>query len=327
MQLKILRSARRLKAPGRFKTGCAQVQPGCNLFLKAGVQVLFFWACLKGAPSIEIAPSLDFSYFSGYTRYVIRGNNAEGSWRSELTFPINNVRVEGAASLKVSSLPAEFCVSGWATLDTRAGTLRDDDYQNGVRDVWSRSNAELEAWGLEGKVRSCIAGKGSFRFGPVISVQYDRLDYSVYNVRQFGLQPQDFAEVDGKVLSYRQERISFPAGLCFCWKATEELRIEGEAQVSAFTFIWDRDDHILRSKLSETEGFAVVVPACLKIDWSPLRRVHLGAFGRFFYLRTWWAYQDQSFYGGPRRGEAFEDVHATIERMTFSVGAFLKFDL
>jgi len=282
---------------------------------------------LSAGPGIQVTPSLRFSYFTGYTSYTIEGDSSQGPWRSRLTFPVNNQRVDGGAALRLETFSLELSLSGWSTVEREAGTLKDDDYQNGIRDVWSRSNAELEAWGLTGKLRCFGLGPEDFRFGPVASIQYDRFDYDVYNVRQFGLSPDDVAEVDGKVLTYRQERVSCPLGMGFRWKLLPSLVVEGEAAVSFFTYVWDEDDHILRYKRSETEGMAFAVPASLAVDWVILERVHLGAWGEIFYLRTWWGHQDQAFYGGPRAGEAFEDVKTEIERLTFTVGVRLAVDL
>ena len=84
------------------------------------------------------------SYFSGWTFSEIEGNDADGAWRSRLKFPVNNVAVGGGLGILFGE-EGELRLRGWATCDDAAGTMRDDDWLDGDRDIWSRSDAELDA--------------------------------------------------------------------------------------------------------------------------------------------------------------------------------------
>jgi len=279
-----------------------------------------------GASEVEFIPSLDLSYFSGDTWYEIKGSSASGDWRSRLTFPIHNIRLGGEMTFRVDS-DLEFTLGGWRTLDEEAGTLRDDDYLNGIRDVWSRSDADLVAWGLEGSFTYWGIRGEKVRFGPMLSVCYDRLDYDVYDVMQWGINPVDVIRVDGKVLTYRQERISAPFGVRLKWRPREWFQLEWKGAASFFTYVWDEDDHLLRSKLSKSEGLAFAFPTSLALEFVLADRVRLGAWGEFFFLRTWTARQDQHFYAGEHAGDSYDGLDTTIMRWNYAAGVRLTVEL
>ena len=281
-------------------------------------------ACRAGT-EVTFTPSLRLSYFSGYTQYEFGGRDAGGDWLSRLRFPINNMRVDPGVGVTIDRL-VELSISGWTTLDREAGTLKDDDFTNGVRDVWSRSRAELDAWGINGRAAVWALRGKTYAFGPTLGAVYDRLDYDVYDVRQWGLDPGDSASVDGLVLTYRQERLSFPMGLALRWRPVPWWGLEWSAAASVFTYVWDRDDHVLRYKLSESEALAFFMQSTLNVDFILWDRVRLGAWGDIAYLHSWWGEQDQHFYAGPQQGLRFNDIETEITRLTYLVGARFTVD-
>jgi hypothetical protein len=286
--------------------------------------LMFAATGLTGAAEVVVSPDMRFSYFSGYTQYEIEGTDFFGDWSSRLKFPINNMRLD--ANLGLAFDAVEISLGGWTTLDQDAGTMQDDDFTNGTCDVWSRSNADLEAWGIEGHVNVWALQEQDFLLGPTVRAYYDRLDYDCSNVRQFALNPSDAASVDGLVLTYRQERVSFPIGVALAWRPEPWLRLEWFGAVSAFTYVWDEDDHLLREKKSESEGFAFAFPTGLNVDFVISDMVRLGVWGEFLFLQTWWAAQDQEFYAGPDAGLKYEDIHTEIQRMDYAVGVRLAVD-
>jgi hypothetical protein len=284
------------------------------------------WAGLIGASEVAVSPDVRFSYFSGYTYYEIEGADLSGSWRSRLKFPINNVRLDANLALTFSEV-VEVSLGGFTTLDESAGTMLDDDYTNGVRDVWSRTNADLEAWGLQAHTTLWLLREPDFSLGPTLRAYYDRLDYDCYNVRQWSLDPlfNDVA-IDGTVLTYRQERVSFPIGLALRWKPEPWFQLEWFGAVSFLTYVWDEDRHLLRDKVSESEGLAFALPTALNLDFVIADRVRLGFWGELLYLQTWWAQQDQHFYGGPDAGQSYEGISTDIQRFSYMLGARLAVD-
>jgi hypothetical protein len=286
-------------------------------------------ACMLGlgageAPVIELeAPRV--SYFSGYTQYEIEGVDGGDAWRSRLKFPVNNMTAGCGLGLLLGET-AEFRLRGWATLDEGAGTMQDDDWTNDVKDIWSRSNAELEAWGLSGEATWWPLHGPVGTFGPRVRLDYDRLSYDVSNVRQWGLDPGNAASVDGLVLTYRQERVSLLPGVAGTLLPFGWMEFGGFLGVSPCTYVWDEDDHVLRYKRSEIQsvGFALVLET--HVDFIIADRVRLGAFGEMYEYKSWWGSQDQEFYAGPDAGTTFNDIDAEIRRETFMVGARFAID-
>jgi len=287
--------------------------------IAAGAFVLSLGLGAAGGGVLEIeAPRV--SYFSGWTLYEIEGNDAGGTWRSRLKFPVNNMTVGGGLGI-IFGEEGEFRLRGWATCDDAAGTMRDDDWLRGDRDIWSRSNAELDAWGVSGEVTWWPARGKDGRFGPRLRMDYDRLDYDVFNVRQWSIYPESTASVEGLVLTYRQERVSLLPGLAGVYAPARWLELGGCLAVSPFTYVWDEDDHVLRYKISKMHsmGFALLGEA--RADVVLADRVRLGLWGEILYYRSWWASQDQRFYAGPDAGLKFSDIDGTIERQTYMLGA------
>ncbi len=265
------------------------------------------------------------SYFSGWTLYEIDGSDPEGTWRSRLKFPVNNMTVGGGLGLLFGD-EGELRLRGWATCDDGAGTMRDDDWLDGDRDIWSRSDAELDAWGLSGEATWWPTRGSAGRLGLRLRMDYDRLDYDVYNVRQWSIYPESSASVEGLVLTYRQECVSMLPGLAGVYKPADWLELGGFLAVSPFTYVWDKDDHVLRDKISKMHsmGFALLGEA--RADVVLADRVRLGLWSEILYYRSWWASQDQHFYAGTDAGLEFNDIDGEIERQTYMIGARFAID-
>lgn len=297
--------------------------------MKYATAALFCSGLALGA-EVGFTPSVRFSYFSGHTAYEIRGEESLPGltldWRSRLKFPINNLRLDADMTVEIPE-SIDLVFGWWTTLDREAGTMRDDDYIEDIKYVWSRSDAELDAWGLAGSVKIWLLDGESFSLGPTLGFAYDRFDYDIYDVRQFALSPDDRATVNGLVLTYSQEQLSLPIGLAAKWRPAGWFELSSSVAASFLTYVWDEDDHVLRSKVSKNEGLAVSVPISVTADFIVADTVRLGVWGEYFFMRTYGAKQRQRFYDGPYEGMSFNDVEADVERQSFAVGARLAIDL
>jgi len=291
------------------------------------VLALLLGSAAAGGAILEIeAPRV--SYFSGYTLYEISGHdlfkstggNSLVKWRSRLKFPVNNMAIGGGLGLLFDDT-SEFRLRGWTTCDDKAGTMRDDDWLNGMRDIWSRSKADLEAWGVSGEVTWWAARGKNYRFGPRLRLDYDCLDYEVSDVRQWSIYPEGTASVDGLVLTYRQERASFLPGLAGVYAPVSWLELGSSLAVSPFTHVWDEDDHLLRFKVCKMRSFGFAFLGEARADVVLADRVRLGLWGEILYYRSWWARQNQRFYAGEYAGLTFRRIHGDIERQTYMLGA------
>ncbi len=296
----------------------------CNLVFVLGV-------CGADAPFVLDVEAPRVSYFSGRTLYEIEGISTDGDWRSRLKFPVNNVTTGGGVGLLFGG-EGELRLGGWTTLDRLAGTMRDDDWLDGVNDIWSRSNAELEAWGVSAEATWWALRGRNGGLGPRLRAEYDRLDYDVKNVRQWAVDAGDIASVNGLVLTYRQERVSLIPGLAGFLRgalsSSHSVELGGFLGVSPWTYVWDRDDHLLRYKESETESLGVTFVGQAYLDFVCADCVRLGVWGEILYFRSWWGRQDQYFYGGldPPAGTEYNNIEAEIRRQTFMVGGRLAID-
>ncbi len=270
----------------------------------------------------EVQACLGYSYFSGSLVYEIEGVDKDGPWRSELTFPINNMRLDGLLSLHVDSI--QFSLSGWTTLDRDAGTMTDNDWAGNVRDIWSRSDAELNAFGGEGSVTFWALKCSTLSLGPSLGFRVSYFDYTLYDVKQWGQQ----AVVDGKVLTYERYEAALYPGLAAQWRPMPSLQIGVDCLVTPFTYLWDEDDHVLRNKLSNAEALAWMFAVGLDVKYilwnSPAALIQLGVNGNYSYLTSWYGTQDQEYYAGANDGVSYHGLTYSATAEEFLVGVELS---
>lgn len=265
---------------------------------------------------------LRLSYMSGSTTYEIEGVDNNMSWRSRLKFPAYTMRLDAGGSIQLKRTELSF--GGWTSLDRASGALTDDDWTDGVKDIWSRSDLALDAWGLYGGMTYWSVKEKNFSAGPSLGFSFDHYSFDASNVRQWG----DVASQDGKVLTYEQSMFALKPGLAALWRPTKELAIGGDFSISPLAIVWDEDDHILRDKLSEGLAGAWHLSLGLNLDYLiyqfKLSRLCFGINGRYTYLESWTGQQSQEYYDGPSQGQSFDNISYSVTRNHFTVGCQLS---
>lgn len=287
----------------------------------------------------EVSGGLPLAIISGHSTYRIFASDGASSVASELEFPLQGylagARVQAARRPEGSRW--RWVVSGTAmhTLTEERGTLEDSDWIDGPvelapppdgvgqahpgKDIYSTSKAFTRVLVVEARVAAEQDVSPSVRLAPMAGVLYQRFDYQAGEVRQTGYGPYDAdfsGTYPGRAIEYEVRYRAIYLG------ARGELgtgALTGAAEVwySPFAHAEDRDDHLLRSKLSTTtasgtawqagvEGRLAVGPAdTLSANVSVVRFDTSGT-------------QVQRFYAGPYAGLA-GTIDATIRssRTTF----------
>lgn len=261
----------------------------CGATARAGVISGTSAPAAQEGVSFDISPRIGGLY--GNTTYQIGGffNSPEGSGYtmsplSELKFPLDVEIVNLAAGFRAGfpyhgrSGPARF---GWAlalegeygwNLTKDAGTMQDSDWTEpefpDFKTIYSESDAELKAsvWDVRARFYP-VEGKGTFlgwRVGLGGGYLHQQFDYDVSNVSQWSIYPEYNGWYDGKVLTYEVTYeipyAEIAAGMTFGEGRTISGAVDARFAYSPWAHASDRDDHILRSKLSEgsCDGDAVI---------------------------------------------------------------------
>jgi len=256
-----------------------------------------------------------FERYSGYTVYQIEYNNRP---LSELKFPITilmlsadfryqmtpklnfNFNIKANPSKKAYGFD-EMEDSDWGIYYETSG--HNPAYSPSSLDIFSRSRTELQAFFLDlnFEVRLSLPGEqfalhlgGGFIYQ---SFAYDAYDLSQWSpsVLQYSSVPgfstlnpgQYYVDVPGKVLTYSvkyyipylliEPRYIFTAS----WSLLAHFRLAPIALAS------DKDNHILRNKISKGDSIGFAGLASLEIIYRPYEIFSFSAFASYFLIRTY----------------------------------------
>jgi outer membrane protease len=293
--------------------------------MKALFTTLFTVLILAGGPGIDAAVAFEnhsvyvgpqWGYLYGDTTYHISQYFGSSGIESELEFPLQTA-LAGIA-LKYNSedrrekLGLQVSLTWMTNIDKGSGKMKDsdwltDDYDLELgaphpgKDVYSESEIELQAQIFD--LRAILAKDmgQSFNIGLMLGYRYQQFKYDVMNLNQVGYGPYAYVatvSVPGLVATY-EVKYGIPyMGLAMDFK---NRRLEGEitTQVrlgfSPFAFADDRDDHILRSKLSTCSANGPALLASVGTTWDISEAWRLELSGE--YLNIWTdGVQKQYFY-------------------------------
>ncbi len=101
--------------------------------------------------------------------------------------------------------------------------------------------------------------------------------------------------------------------------------MEWTGSVSPVTYVWDCDNHLLRTKVAYGKGIASVLTTGLKVGVVLWKRVHMGAWIDYLYMNDYSAEQDQFWYGSADapevpQGHRENGVDDRIKRETLRAG-------
>jgi outer membrane protease len=282
--------------------------------------------------SIGKFAGLQYGYLQGHTKYHIDFTGGA----SELEFPLAGNIWGAKAGFTFRKSPDDIKEAArlefnWLTTSGGAGgTLKDSDWFDndnhpGV-DVYSESDATLQAVMMDLNYYYNLYPEEVYSFGPKVGYRLDKFTYEVRNARQVGYGPYALAgtaSVDGKVLEYtvRYETIYLGVGVDF--GSSADWQFTGSFNYSPWTRADDEDKHVLREKLSTgvATGSSYLTDAQFQWRLSPDWSVGLG--GEYETIHTK-GNQHQSFYGGPNSGIT-NDVDDTISAVWWQANLGIKY--
>lgn len=278
---------------------------------------------------------------TGSTVYHISLNDGISSVDSELEFPLETVLAglalgyarqdrSGRSNVKLS-------FSWLENIDSGSGVVKDSDWLSDDldvqevgsvhpgKDIYSESDMELEARLIEARAVFHQRVRETLELGPMAGYKYQHFKYDVRDVNQVGYGPYApfyTGSVMGLVATYEVEYHILYIGLSADYRAPSFTATAGLAFAPA-VFVEDRDDHILRSKLSTATGTGFAYLASLGANWELLQRRDLGiSFGiNGEYLRiSTRGTQDQLFYAGTFAGETYSLDDKITSQQTLVAG-------
>lgn len=273
----------------------------------------------------SVSAGVPLASFSGSTMYRISASDGASSIKSELEFPVTGylagARVQAAR--RISSWQRWVLEgNGMHSLTEPKGTMEDSDWIEGPiellpvaeggfgltapnpgKDIYSTSQVQVRALALEARVGLELEPAPFARVTPLAGILYQRFDYVARQTVQvgYGSYGPDFTGTHwDRSLEYDVSyQALYVGGRGEVGRGPVSAALE--AWVSPIASASDRDDHLLRQKLSETEadGWAwyAGVEGRLALGASDALAAH-ASIVRFETSGT----QTQRFYGGENAG-------------------------
>ncbi len=206
--------------------------------------------------------ALHSGFLQGHTKYRI--NFSGGA--SELEFPLDVPvwGVKGILGYKKSAgdlnETARFSFTYLTNISQDAGKMKDsdwidDDNHDGL-DVYSESDSELRAEIYAFDYLYNMYPNQKISFGPLAGYQVYKYKYRIYNTVQVGYGPysSETASVNTKTLDYNVRYEAIYLGVGLISGEIDKVIFNAGFGYSPWAKATDRDDHVIRQKLSTGEG-------------------------------------------------------------------------
>jgi outer membrane protease len=270
-----------------------------------------------GNGTLYLDLGLPFGYLKGDTTYRISFDGGE----SELAFPLEvymlgvhvgwgyknaqrqeKVRLDVKWLTNVSEGTGKMKDSDW--IDDDASFLGIPGYDHPGKDIYSESDIKLRAHVVNISAIYNFWPIKNVSIGPMVGYRYQFFKYDVKNTSQIGYDLYDpffTAYVRGRTLEYEVTYHIPYFGLNSNILLGKRFRTNLNFSYAPWAFAKDRDDHLLRYKLSEgdTDGYAYI--ANLNANWNFMAHLYLSIGGEYMKIHTTGT-QHQSFYAGPYVG-------------------------
>jgi hypothetical protein len=277
--------------------------------------------CLSSQFFITLGPEV--RYVNGHSTYHINFDSpwaSGGHGESELEFPLHNfmagIHVMAGTRHETGGTQTggRFSLSLLGVVDKDAGIMKDSDWiENDAafgetphegRDLYTESDARLRGAIFDIEYAYYFKCDQSWTLGPMLGFRYHQFKYDIYGYRGIYWTTPVYGE--GKVLEYEVTYKIPYIGL------TGEGLIGNKHQ---FRFVWsfgysdwtevtDRDDHILRYKLSEGECEGEAYLINVGLDWNFLPQWILSVGAEYMDIDTTGT-QHQRFYAGSSAGTTY----------------------
>jgi len=229
------------------------------------------------------------SRLAGFTKYYIRFNVDQGGTpvvgESELEFPLDTFmggidlkwfwRTEGGTPWSVRlGLQRSFVEPGLPMKDTDWITY-ERLYSDDERKKWSytESDAELTGWHAESELRLGLYGSSGFTLDGLLGLTYQRLSFDIFGFEGWQTVGDSIVYGSGylgqKVLEYRVSHLIPYVGVGWKYSGGAPISLVFDIAASPRARSSDRDDHVLRTKLSEGSCLGPAYMAKVEVKLEP----------------------------------------------------------
>jgi len=277
--------------------------------------------CLSSQFFITVGPEV--RYINGHSTYHISFDSSwasGGHGESELEFPLDNfmagmhVVAGGRHETGGTQARGRLSMSLLGVVNKDAGIMKDSDWiENDAafgeaphegRDLYTESDARLKGTIFDIEYAYYFRCNQSWTLGPMLGFRYHQFKYDIYGYRGFYWTTPVYGE--GKVLeyevTYKIPYIGLTGEALIGYK--HQFRFVWSFGYSDWTEVRDRDDHILRYKLSEGECEGESYLSNVGLDWNFLPHWILSVGAEYVDIEATGT-QHQRFYAGASAGTTY----------------------
>lgn len=206
-------------------------------------------------------------YWYGDVTYQIGGLFTEGGQSAVTHFPLSELKwpIEVPIYTAGGRLTYNGRLEGRATFAVNAGTasgsMEDSDWEYDfapmLKTTYSESDAAVDAWSLDGGARYWLTTDRSrrFDFAAGLGYTYQSFEWEASNLDQWYPQNPELGHdlVDGLIGTY-EAQVNMPYLEAALQYRGPRLRLEGSFGFAPYMEVSDRDDHLLREILADTDA-------------------------------------------------------------------------
>ena len=307
------------------------------------------WTCSGVCHAAQAAPpsqqnasentfGFGIGYLNGNTLYHISVYDATGGVESELEFPLNTIlfNLEGGyVSKNVKGRDVFRIGLQWSmNMGSSSGKLKDSDwltdnfdiqappsppnppnsgYPHPGLDIYSESDIALKANIIDLRVSYTIWHSTGLALGPLGGLLYQNFQFDASNVHQVGYGPYNIpaytGSVSGLVLTYEVTYTIPYFGIHAEIPISKKFQAVVDLGYSPLAAAEDKDDHILRNKVSRATTTGSAYLAAITAQWDIEDNDLFLLRGQYLEINTTGT-QTQTFYDGS--GDFFSGINDKI---------------
>lgn len=231
--------------------------------------------CAWGESKFLIEPNIGRLY--GYTLYNISGIQDGHKWASELKWPIDSyvAGVNLAANLN-DRFNIELGVR--KNIDKNTGKMKDSDYSDGYRIIYSESDTSMDMVDLNAMARFELERSQKDAVGIIGGFRYQDFSFEARNLVQTSIIPGYSGSLIGLDGKYDVKYYIPFIGLGYSLRVDEALVVDLAAKLG-YVMVRDEDDHVLRYKKStgDSAGASIGLAGGLTFNLTPAAFMKLNA--------------------------------------------------
>lgn len=280
--------------------------------------------------SANPSSSINMKKIKGYTEYEIGGNDY--GFTSLLEFPLDHNFIGGTISFRKNYI---YKLSLYTNLTEKAGKMKDSDwiydYGDEGKDIYSESDSYLKkSYIFNFEVINRLKNNNiNIRAKSGYKTQY--FDYLIKDGIQYGgitstgrYIPKDFVfELSGDLLEYTIYYEIPYLGFDFIHEK-QKLFIKFAFDYSSYVKAYDRDDHLLRNKISYSETQGNYYNINSNLQYNIKKNVRITTSFNYLFIETR-GLQKQYKYGGETK-EFIGSVNNIIKTEQSSITLGMKID-